>query len=322
MLPKLELPVCKCCGIPIVVHAFLIMYFVWDLANAEARVPRKGPQHLPDYNKAFSAGAVVLAGFIVLFFTVFIHEIGHCAAAKLCGGSVNRIVLWPLGGIAFCAASGNPLHDVLIALAGPATHAPQWACWWGIHNFLQRHDYPALERISAGAMRLQITLTLFNLLVPCYPLDGSKVIVGSMRFCGASKRASGVIVCLLSFCIIGMMVASMIKGFHLPIIGTFQFGSLNCCLMFFMAYETYRVVKSITGDNITSHPLFQQKDNYCEFADESSKRCCESKFCERTPLNAAGISASRAELGELQTKESTSTASGSKSEPLVPSKSD
>src|SRR2546423_4898309 len=39
--------------------------------------------------------------YIALFAIVLLHEFGHALACRQTGGVANRIVLWPLGGIAF-----------------------------------------------------------------------------------------------------------------------------------------------------------------------------------------------------------------------------
>merc|ERR1719161_2705238 len=114
----MELHIFRVFGIPVCVHMFLVAYFVFNLANAESKVPRSGPDHLPDYGIAARVAASTSLGFFVLFLTVLVHELGHCAAAKLVGGHVDRILLWPLGGIAFCAHGGTALGDLFIAVAG------------------------------------------------------------------------------------------------------------------------------------------------------------------------------------------------------------
>merc|ERR1719171_3381600 len=192
---------------------FLVAYFVFNLANAEATVPRSGPENLPDYSIAARVALSTSLGFMILFPTVLVHELGHCAAAKMVGGQVDRILLWPLGGIAFCAHGGTALGDLFIAVAGPATHAPQWAFWWAVHREVSRHDMPVLEQACLGAMSMQISLACFNLLLPVFPLDGSKVVVASMQIFGAPARHAAAVVCLLSLFALGVMLASMFGGF-------------------------------------------------------------------------------------------------------------
>ena len=44
----------------------------------------------------------------ILLLTVLVHELGHSLAARRLGGEVDSILLWPLGGLAYIAHSGNP----------------------------------------------------------------------------------------------------------------------------------------------------------------------------------------------------------------------
>jgi Zn-dependent protease len=65
---------------------------------------------------------------VVLFFIILLHEFGHCFAARREGGDAEEILMWPLGGLAYCdiphtaranfvTAAGGPLVNVLICVA-------------------------------------------------------------------------------------------------------------------------------------------------------------------------------------------------------------
>merc|ERR1711971_450205 len=66
--------------------------------------------------------------------TVLIHELGHCLAGYLIGGHTEKVLLWPLGALAFTQPPvqlNNALGDaqkrkdqIVIALGGPLTHIP------------------------------------------------------------------------------------------------------------------------------------------------------------------------------------------------------
>src|SRR5204863_6917894 len=38
-----------------------------------------------------------------LFVLVLLHEYGHCIACRRVGGTADQILMWPLGGLAYCA---------------------------------------------------------------------------------------------------------------------------------------------------------------------------------------------------------------------------
>ena len=57
---------------------------------------------------------------ILLFVCVTLHELGHSLVARAFGVPVREIVLLPLGGVAQITKNPEkPLHELLIAIAGP-----------------------------------------------------------------------------------------------------------------------------------------------------------------------------------------------------------
>jgi Zn-dependent protease len=56
----------------------------------------------------------------ILLVSVLIHELGHAYAAFRVGGSVDQVVLGPLGGLAAPHVPHEPLLELVTALAGPA----------------------------------------------------------------------------------------------------------------------------------------------------------------------------------------------------------
>lgn len=50
----------------------------------------------------------------ILLVTIVAHELGHALTARKLGGSVEAIVLWPLGGLALIGAGASPLDDIKV----------------------------------------------------------------------------------------------------------------------------------------------------------------------------------------------------------------
>jgi Zn-dependent protease len=46
--------------------------------------------------------------YLALFLIVMLHEFGHALACRQVGGTANRIVLWPLGGVAYVNPPQRP----------------------------------------------------------------------------------------------------------------------------------------------------------------------------------------------------------------------
>ena len=57
--------------------------------------------------------------YLALFSIVLLHEYGHALACRQVGGIANRIVLWPLGGVAYVDPPPRPGAMLWSIAAGP-----------------------------------------------------------------------------------------------------------------------------------------------------------------------------------------------------------
>ena len=60
-----------------------------------------------------------IAEYCTLFLIVLMHEFGHALACKSVGGKADRIMLWPLGGVAFVQPPERPGAHLWSIAAGP-----------------------------------------------------------------------------------------------------------------------------------------------------------------------------------------------------------
>jgi Zn-dependent protease len=123
---------------------------------------------------AYQAWGWKVAEYVALFGLVLAHEFGHALACRAAGGRADRVVLWPLGGLAYVAPPPRPGAALITSAAGPLVNlalapllflllwqAPaQWPDW---HVFVR-----TVTLINAG-------LFVLNLL-PVYPLDGGQLL--------------------------------------------------------------------------------------------------------------------------------------------------
>src|SRR5262245_25708971 len=90
-------PVARLFGITVRIH-FLFPLVALGLIGRAASLDKLGMGLWVD--------AAMLMG--LLFLTVLLHEFGHCFAARHVGGDASEVLLWPLGGLAYCDVPHNP----------------------------------------------------------------------------------------------------------------------------------------------------------------------------------------------------------------------
>jgi Zn-dependent protease len=56
---------------------------------------------------------------VMLFVIILLHEFGHCFAARRVNGEASEILMWPLGGLAFCEVPHTPRANFICAFGGP-----------------------------------------------------------------------------------------------------------------------------------------------------------------------------------------------------------
>lgn len=121
------------------------------------------------------ACAIATARFMelcLLLGIIFVHEMGHAAAASFFSWRIKRISLLPFGGVAEMDEHGNrPLkEEAIVVLAGPLQHA--WML--GAAYLLFSFSYIP-EQIYTLFIRYNLMILIFNLF-PVWPLDGGKLV--------------------------------------------------------------------------------------------------------------------------------------------------
>lgn len=123
--------------------------------------------------------------YVALFAIVLLHEFGHAFACRQVGGRANRIVLWPLGGIAYVQPPQRPGATLWSIAAGPLVNVGLMPVLlllvimnsvygWG-------RSVPDVRTFLVALAFINGILLVFNLL-PIYPLDGGQILRSALWF--------------------------------------------------------------------------------------------------------------------------------------------
>ncbi len=123
--------------------------------------------------------------YLALFAIVLLHEFGHALACRQVGGTVDRIMLWPLGGVAFVNPPQRPGATLWSLAAGPLVNVVLSPIFWGA--FLAAGalgwaaSFPDAYQLLQWILLINVGLFVFNIL-PIYPLDGGQILRSLLWF--------------------------------------------------------------------------------------------------------------------------------------------
>jgi stage IV sporulation protein FB len=215
-----SLPLYTAFGIRVRMHLLFILMIAFELIGA-IRSDRLGPGYI-----ALAMGA--------LWLTVLLHEYGHCIACRLVGGTADQILMWPLGGLAYCMPPYTWKAHLITTLGGPAVNALLLPVIGGVLLLLgQGWDTIVFNPFDPGFAMLNLhwnatlpywliaiwwmyytnaLLLAFNMLLPMYPMDGAQA-VHAILWSRTSDRTATRIVCRVGlFVAIALFFFAMATG--------------------------------------------------------------------------------------------------------------
>jgi Zn-dependent protease len=150
---------------------------------------------------------------ICLFACVVLHELGHSLVAQRFGVGVREIVLLPIGGVArLLSDPKKPLHELLIALAGPLVNVVIALGLFLVLQVspLQLFNFEDLQKSPPTTHSLllllfhgNVALAVFNM-VPALPMDGGRVLRALLSFVFGQVRATNITAGLAQVLAVGM----------------------------------------------------------------------------------------------------------------------
>lgn len=203
-------------GIDIKMHLTFLLILIW---GAFAYGGSAGPLY----------GLIVISS---LFLLVLLHELGHSLAAMGYGIPVKDITLLPIGGVARLERMPeNPLHELVVALAGPAVNVLLALLLLPVLTALTvvlatplsfSFSSPAgLVGLLRFLLVANISLALFNM-IPAFPLDGGRVFRAILGFFTDYQRATQIAATTGRILAVGLgLVAIFNQQFWLALIAFF-----------------------------------------------------------------------------------------------------
>lgn len=174
----LSFPIGRYFGIPVRIHILFILFAYRELA----------------------ASADVLGAFVyllILWLSILVHEFGHALVARWCDGHADEIILWPLGGLAFCRSIFNPTAHFLTAIGGPMVSLALYST-----SYILMHFFPFLLAQIPYAFSICVLvnevngmLFFFNM-IPAFPMDGGRILRDLLWYMVGVEKATSIAVWL------------------------------------------------------------------------------------------------------------------------------
>ena len=121
--------------------------------------------------------------YLFLFVIVLLHEFGHALACRQVGGRADKIMLWPLGGVAYVDPPPRPGATLWSIAAGPLVNVA-FLLVLSVAMFTRSgwaSDFPYAYALARALWGINLVLLIFNML-PIYPLDGGQILRALLWF--------------------------------------------------------------------------------------------------------------------------------------------
>jgi Zn-dependent protease len=134
---------------------------------------------------------VSFAFVLLLFGSVFLHEVAHALVARARGQRVTELAVTLWGGhTAYSGTSARPLDGFLISVVGPLTNLVLAVVFWLAFQAQSTFSVPALLLYAAAFSNAFVGF--FNLL-PGLPLDGGQILESAV-WAATGSRTRGTVV--------------------------------------------------------------------------------------------------------------------------------
>ena len=220
----MSLTVGRIIGIPVRIHYTLwlvLLLIAWSVADG----------YLPQSIDPATRWAVGIVSAILLFVSVFLHELSHSYIAKKNGLPIARITLFFFGGVSELSEEPkDPALEVRMAAAGPLTSfliAIILGALWYL-NVVLGGPLSVIATLKYTAY-LNGVLGAFNL-IPAFPLDGGRVLRGSLwkrsknllnATANATRVSEGISLIMMAVGLFFVIFGDFVNGLWIIFLGWF-----------------------------------------------------------------------------------------------------
>jgi Zn-dependent protease len=224
------IPLFRLAGVSVSLH------WSWFLVAAYEIQSRKG-----DYNSIIWN----VLEYLALFLIVLTHEFGHAMACRQVGGTADKILLWPFGGVAYVDPPQRPGATLWSIAAGPLVNVVLLPVLIGAVMAARAAGLPQTAPDVYAFLRAVLyidgSLLVFNIL-PIYPLDGGQILRSLLWFVLGRARSLMVATIVGFVGIIGFLaLAVWTRGLWLAAISVYLL--MSCWGGLKHARELLRVAK-------------------------------------------------------------------------------
>jgi len=228
-----EIDLFKVAGVQIAIdYSWLIVFMLvlWSLSAGYFPALHPGYPHAEYW-------MVGVAGTLLFFASIVIHELSHAIVANRLGQPIERISLFIFGGMAHLGHEPTNARDELkIAAVGPLTSFVLGGFFYAIPSALGLYEsFPMWASVFEYLGFINFALGLFNLL-PGFPLDGGRILRATLwartgDFRRATARASdwgrGIAYGLMFLGALQIFAGSLMGGLWLIFIALFLKGAAS-----------------------------------------------------------------------------------------------
>lgn len=231
------LPLYRAWGIQVRIHLIFVIMILAELISSFAR------DSMGFWFKVMAMGS--------LFVLVLLHEYGHCLACRWVGGSADRILMWPLGGLAYCAPPDTWRANLVTTIGGPGVNVllmPVLGVPLGMlagaeavlfNPFDPVYAFGGLHLLSGGGRPewLQVlwwfyytnwVLLAFNMLLPMYPMDCGRILHELLWWRIGERRARSIAVHVGLVVAVCLFIFAMTFNANSRLMALAIFGGITC----------------------------------------------------------------------------------------------